>query len=93
MSLHHAGAGRRTLGYKYQEHILPIDRHLTVVGQASNQQGTLMIGRGGAAFIVSLRSRAEMLGSAKKRADLTAALSGVCALVGVGLTIAGLLSG
>ena len=93
MTVSHAGMGRRTLGFKYHEEILPMGRPLTVIGQASDAPGVLSMGRGGLAFIVSLRTKREMLGSAKKQAGVTAALSGICALAGIGLTIAGALSG
>lgn len=93
MQVHHPGHGRRTLGFKYHEQILPADRAMTVVAQASDARGGLALGRGGPKFIVSLRTKKEMIGSANKRAAFTAAASGVCALAGVGLTIAGLVSG
>ncbi|MCB9524121.1 MAG: hypothetical protein H6702_12245 [Myxococcales bacterium] len=87
------GRGRRTLGFQYTEHILPAAVDLTVVGQATDRGGRMQIGAGGPAWIVSTKSKAEMIGAAKQTASLTAALSGVCALAGVGLTIAGALQG
>jgi hypothetical protein len=41
---------------------------------------------------VSHRSKQEMLGSAKSNAKMTSIGSGIAALVGVGLTIAGLIA-
>lgn len=82
------GRGRRTLGYQYQEHVLPFGVPLTVIGQASDAASALSLGRGGLRFIVSTRSRAEIIGSAEKVAKFTAAGSGVCVLAGLGLMIA-----
>ncbi len=93
MSVGHLGHGRRTLGFQYREHILPYPASLTVVGQATDQGGGMNIASGGPAFIVSTLSKQQMIGDAKKRASVTAALSGICLLAGIGLTIAGALQG
>ncbi len=48
-----------TLGYRYQEWILPVDRSVLVVGTASDQTGTLRIERPtakGQKFFISLKS-------------------------------------
>lgn len=78
--------GRRTLGYRYSESVLPLSR-LTVVGQASHQMGRLSIGAGGMAFILSTRPRTEMLSSAKSSANATSIASLVAAIAGVVVTI------
>lgn len=94
MAMSSPGSGRRTLGYQYVEHVLPVDRPLTVVGLVTDARGGgLSSGRGGPAFIVSTRTKNEMLGSAKKTANLTAALSGLCFLAGAVLTIIGAIQG
>jgi hypothetical protein len=38
-----AGGSRRTLGYRYRETVLPLDRPLLVVGTASDRTGTVAI--------------------------------------------------
>jgi hypothetical protein len=92
MSLGNVGSGRRTLGYQYREHILPAGTQLTVVGLVTDSRGGgLSAGRGGAAFIVSTRTKKEMLGSAKRTANLTAIGSGLCLLAGAILTVIGAL--
>ena len=78
--------GRRTLGYRYAERILPISR-ITAVGQASCKAGRMTIGTGGMAFILSPRTRSEMLGSAKSSANMTSIASLISAAVGVIVTI------
>lgn len=82
------GANRRTLGYHYREEILPLDRPLTVVGEVSDASGALVSGKGGPVFIVSTRTKREIIGSAEKTAKITSVLSGLCALGGVGLLVA-----
>jgi len=83
--------GRRTLGYEYDEVVLPAETRLTVIGEVDDGGGRLGVGRGGPMFIVSTRTKKEMVGSARKTAKITAVLSGICALTGIGLVIAGLL--
>ena len=91
MQLGGIGHGRRTLGYHYHEEIFGLDGRVTLIGQATDKDG-LSVGAGGLAFIVSHRSKQEMLGSAKSSAKMTSIGSGIAALVGVGLTIAGLIA-
>lgn len=93
MSVPALGHGRRTLGYQYEEKVLPLEGPLTIVGQVTDQHGGLAVARGGLAFIVSRRSKGEMLGKAKSTATWTSVASGVVALVGAGLLIAGLIAG
>ena len=91
MAIGTLGSGRRTLGYEYDESVLPAQGRLTVVGEVTDAQGGLSVGKGGEIFLVSTRSKAEMLGSARKTAKLTAAFSGICAAAGVVLLVLGLL--
>lgn len=81
------GANRRTLGYHYREEILPIDRPLTVVGEVSDASGALVSGKGGPVFIVSTRTKRDIIGSAEKTAKITSVLSGLCMLGGIGLLV------
>ncbi|MGK0358507.1 MAG: hypothetical protein ACI9U2_000796 [Bradymonadia bacterium] len=83
---------RRTLGYHYAEKVLPVDQALTVVAEVSDASGALVLGAGGPVFIVSTRTKKEIIGSAEKIARLTAAISGICVLGGIGLLVAHLLS-
>ncbi|MBU1432172.1 E3 ubiquitin ligase family protein [Myxococcota bacterium] len=83
---------RRTLGYRYEEDILPLDQELTVVGLVKADKRGLSIGHGGLAFIVSPRLRTELLGTAQKTAQYTAIGSGIAAALGVALTVLGALS-
>jgi hypothetical protein len=82
------GRNRRTLGYQYDERILPLDRRLTVVGEVSDARGALDCGTGGPVFIVSTRTKKEMIGSAEKIAKITSVISGICVVGGIGLLVA-----
>jgi len=81
------GHGSRTLGYQYEEHILPLDGQFTVIGQVSDNAGLLSLGRGGPLFSISRRSRDEQIGTAKNTAKYTAIGSGVSLVTGVALLI------
>jgi hypothetical protein len=60
--------GRRTLGYRLEEWVLPLGRRLYVLGEASDADGRLSLrkpgGKGGR-FIISLRSEEELVKAAK----------------------------
>ena len=81
------GGGSRTLGYQYEEHILPLEGQYTVIGQVSDSSGVLALGRGGPIFSISRRSRDEQIGSAKTAAKWTSIGSGVSLIAGVTLLI------
>lgn len=93
MSLGNMSQNRRTLGYQYTEHILPVNQELTVIGQVDEKRGGgLSIGRGGLAFIVSTQSKQSLLGGSKKSAQMTSIASGVCLVAGIVLTLIGAFS-
>jgi len=81
------GGGSRTLGYQYEENILPLDGQFTVIGQVSDNSGVLAMGRGGPLFSISRRSRDEQIGSAKNAANYTAIGSGVSLVAGIALLV------
>lgn len=86
-------SGRRTLGYQFDEDVMPLGEQVTVVAQVGDRGGRLEARSGGACFIVSTRTRKELIGSANKTASWTAAGSGLLCLIGLGLTVAGLIAG
>lgn len=77
-----------TLGYRYQEWILPVDRSVLIVGSASDQTGALRIERPttrGQKFFISLKSE-ESLSQDTRRAIRYASLgAGACG--GLGLVL------
>lgn len=88
LSIGGIGSNRRTLGYQYDESILPLDRRLTVVGEVSDARGALDCGTGGPVFVLSTRTKKELIGSAETTAKWTSIFSGLCLLGGIGLLIA-----
>jgi hypothetical protein len=54
---------RRTLGYHYTEHILPIEHNILVVGEVSDETGNLMLTKpleAGKRFIISLKTEQSL---------------------------------
>jgi len=91
MNVRDVGGGRRTLGYEYEEHIVPVDGRFTVIGEVSDRSGTLAMGRGGPLFTLSRKTRDELIGNAKGTANWTGIASGIGLIVGAILTIVGAL--
>lgn len=84
---------RRTIGYEYKEKILPMDRRLTVIGEANDKMGELAVRKSkDQKLTISTRSREEMVESAKK-AKLGFMIAGIaCGALGVILAIVGAVS-
>jgi len=86
------GGGRRTIGYRYTENIIPVGRDLYVLGEAYDSGSGLAIRRSstkGEKYIISVKSEEELTASAAKA--VTGLLIGAIAalVVGLGLLIAG----
>lgn len=83
-----SGGGRRTLGYRYTETILPVGAQVYVLGEAVDAGGTLAVkkpAKKDARFLISVRTEEELVrkaGSAVKGLSIAAA---ACAVVGVAL--------
>ena len=85
---------RRTLGYHYREDVLAVDRIVYVLGAADDANGTLGIAGirdGSWPFVISRKSRAELVTSAKQTAAYTLYAACVCAPLGLVLVLVGLL--
>ncbi|MEM8963329.1 MAG: E3 ubiquitin ligase family protein, partial [Acidobacteriota bacterium] len=65
----YGGAGTRTLGYRYQEEIIPLGREIYVLGEASDAEGRLSVGRpsDGSTFLVSMKGEAQLLDELTKK--------------------------
>ncbi len=89
------GARRRTIGYHFQEEILPLGRTVYVLGLAGDRGGTLHVGRVPAEsrepFLVTLRSREQIVSTARKTMAYARYAAIACAPLGIILLIAGLL--
>lgn len=86
---------RRTLGYHYHEETLPVGRTVYVLGTASDQGGTLTIGRSLEShepFLISLHSREQMIASAKSTSKNTLYAAYASGALGVILFILGLIT-
>jgi len=80
------GAGRRTLGYKYEEKVVPLGRLIYVLGEASDAGGRLSIRKPtkkDVSFIVSLKSEEELTRSASGTNRGLTIAAGVLAVGGV----------
>jgi hypothetical protein len=83
------GARRRTLGYRFKEWILPLNRPVYILGQASDKSGQLRIQKptDKGKFIISLKSEEELLKSAKTGMTWSLIASIILFLAGVVLVI------
>jgi hypothetical protein len=80
------GGGRRTLGYKYEEQIVPVGKPIYVLGEASDAGGQLAIRKPtkkGTSFIVSLKSEEELTRSAAGTATGLTVGAAIAAVAGV----------
>ncbi len=90
------GSGGKTLGYRYQESILPLERQVLVVGEASDQTGDLRVGKPqqkGRKFFVSLKSEDTLTSHTQDIIRYTTWGAIACVVLGFLLVVAGLLSG
>lgn len=88
------GSGRRTLGYKYEEKLVPLGRPIYVLGEAADSGGQLVIRKPtkkGTAFIVSLKSEEELTKSATGANKGLTIGAGVLAVAGVVIGVLDLL--
>ena len=87
------GARRRTLGYRFTEEIYPLDRQVTVIALASDADGRLALRKGEMSFVVSTRSRQELVGSAQTQAKVLGVCGTLSLVAAVVLAILGLVRG
>ena len=88
-------SGSHTLGYRSSESILPLDRRVYVLGEASDASGELKIQASrekGKRFIISLRSEEELVRSAESTIRWLFYSAVACGVLGVLAIVAGLFS-
>jgi hypothetical protein len=88
-------AGRRTLGYRYTESVLPVDREALVVGMVSDSTGNLAIRKPvdlDRRFILSLKTYEELTKAADRNASTAYFLAIAGVSIGVLLFIIGLIA-
>ncbi len=74
LSLGRSDGNRRTLGYRYTESILPIDRQVLVVAMVSDQTGNLVLQKPSEKqyqFMISLKTEAELARVTARNAQLS----------------------
>ena len=91
-----ADEGRRTIGYRFRERAIPLDRRVYVFGEVTDASGTLTIQkpRQKGRFVISLRSKEEIVRSAAIRAQvmtIAGAGSGAAGVIVVALALLGVL--
>jgi hypothetical protein len=82
--------GRRTLGYRYEEEIIPLNCNLYVLGEATDKEGELKISKPDdkkQKFIVSIKSEEELVKGAKSASTGLFIASVVCAIAGAVLIV------
>lgn len=90
--------GRRTIGYRYEEEIIPTGRDLYVLGEATDKSGEVQISKPEdkkKKFIVSLKSEEQLVKSAKSASTglmIGATVSAVAGAVVAVLSAMGIIS-
>lgn len=89
------GEGRRTLGYRFREHVFPLNRNVYLLGEVADEGSELVVrkpvkeGR----FFISYKSEEEILAEAAKNIKLYYYGSMACFAIGAVMAVAGLLFG
>ena len=86
------GPGTRTLGYRFKERIIPLDRPAYVLGEVVDDGAELVIQKpreGGRRFIISLKSEEELVRSTGSTVQWLLWGAVGCGVVGVALTVIG----
>ena len=86
---------RRTLGYRYSEDILPLDRDLFVLAMASDGEGSLRLQKPterDRKFLLSLKSEDELTANAERGAKNSFTWMLVCLIGGAVLILLGLVT-
>lgn len=79
---------RRTLGYRFVEKVLPLDRRVYVLAKATDHSGPLTLVKpteSGQTFLISLKSEEQLTASTQKTADWT--FYGMVASLGLGIVL------
>lgn len=86
----------RTLGHRYQESLLPLNRNILVVGAASDVTGQVTLGKPttpGYKYLISLKDEEALAAMVDRHVKTTFYAMVGCLGVGVVLTLLGLISG
>ncbi|MBI2567042.1 MAG: E3 ubiquitin ligase family protein [Candidatus Schekmanbacteria bacterium] len=88
------GSGRRTLGYRYEEDVIPVGRPVYVLGEATDRNGSLRICRpaDSGKMIVSVKSEEELVRGAQRTMTWLMISAIASAALGAVLLVVGLLT-
>jgi hypothetical protein len=90
-----ARANSRTIGYRYEEEVVPLGRELYVLGEASDSSGELCMqkpAQKGNKFIISVKSEEELIRGTKGSMTILLILVLLSGLAGITLFILSLLN-
>ncbi|KRF19110.1 hypothetical protein ASG90_04380 [Nocardioides sp. Soil797] len=76
-----------TIGFKYEEWVLPVGTHIYVQGSAVDRSGELQVCKGEEAMVISTRSEEEILEEHRKKSHAAKIGSVVAAVAAVGLAV------
>lgn len=84
---------RRTIGYEYKEHIMPVGKRVTVIGEVTDKMGQIALRTGDKMKLsISTKSREEQLESARKTQKYTMIAAIACGALGAVLAVIGAVS-
>ncbi len=95
LAVSHPSSNRRTLGYRYSESILPLERRVLVIGMVTDNSGNLLVKKpndGDRKFLISLRDEEELKANAQRSAQAFFWAMVVCFVLGAILVLIGLVS-
>ncbi len=88
--------GTKTLGYRYRESVLPLNRKVFVLGEAADSSGELAVQKpkdSKESFLISLKSEEEIIGQTENVIKWTLIGMIAAASIGVALLIVGIIAG
>lgn len=94
LNVNRSTGDRKILGYEFTEKIIPLDRRVYVIGEATDTSGELMIQRPsekGKPFIITLKSEEEL--TKDKEANIKALMVGsiLCLIAGLAAIVYGII--
>ena len=88
------GSHRRTLGYRFEERVLPLDRAVYVLGEIADTSDGLVLRKSTTTegpYLISLKTEAELIQSKAASAKWLRLGAIACVITGFGLAVMGLL--
>jgi len=86
-------SGRRTIGYRYKEEIIPLNQNLYIIGEASDREGKLEIKKPSdknKKLIISVKSEEELIKKYNSKAIGLFVAGIILPIIGIGLILFGI---